>query len=174
MIRKRKINDVVVGEDDVEEWWNWMRRRRYELVDGSLTEHRNGVELIEVLEKNDEKEVNKFSRMRWYLKGVCGDDALVDYHFFPSYLSGSAYVLSKHAAIQLSAISSKYPPFLFEDVHVTGILAHKTKTKLVHSDLFKIHKEEEFKVCSNQISCHYVTKIGMYRIWRSYMASKCF
>lgn len=86
---------------------------------------------------------------------------------YPTYLSGSAYVLPYSLLEPIILESQLVDPFWLEDIYVTGMLAANTKTALVHNSKFEFKKRKlgpcRFK---HLISAHEMTPEDLIYIWR--------
>ena len=180
LIVGRRLKDALISTEGISKWLEWLKNWKggsFFDVAGALKEfhdYNNKINSDESAELKVAKPQETAVLTSGMMKSLYGNDAVVDNRSFPSYLSGSAYVLSEEAAKKLYAISSQIPSFVFEDIYFTGILAQKTKTNVIDSDFFKILHGESFDVCSSQVSSHYVTTTRMYELWKEYTASKCF
>ena len=56
--------------------------------------------------------------------------------YYPDYLSGPSYIISRNASLKLLDIAQREPLVPVEDAFITGICRLKTDVKLVHSSQF--------------------------------------
>lgn len=82
-------------------------------------------------------------------------------YYYPLFVSGTSYVISKSAVELLTHQISNVAYLYLEDVFVTGLCREKTNITLVHSDKFVI-EEPEFMpdIWYNSVSVHGYSGIG--------------
>lgn len=77
--------------------------------------------------------------------------------YYPSYLSGTAYVLGEEAIPKLFQKSLTTPLFHLEDVYITGIVASRLKLKRQHHPLFFYSTTKDLCALKGMISQHKFT-----------------
>ncbi len=65
---------------------------------------------------------------KWYCP-----DYMFSRKVYPNYLSGTAYLMSRSAALTLFEAAAQVPIFHLEDIYVTGILAEQVLTITMHT-----------------------------------------
>jgi hypothetical protein len=65
---------------------------------------------------------------KWYCP-----DYMFSRKVYPNYLSGTAYLMSRSAALTLFEAAAQVPIFHLEDIYVTGILAEQVLTISLHT-----------------------------------------
>lgn len=78
--------------------------------------------------------------------------------FFPQFLSGSGYLISRNAASCLLEKSKVIPIIHLEDVYITGLCAARCHFRREHHRGFKARKlPEDYHVKTNDVVLHYMT-----------------
>ncbi|XP_060078100.1 beta-1,3-galactosyltransferase 1-like [Ylistrum balloti] len=86
---------------------------------------------------------------------------------YPPYVSGTCYVMSLQAAIDIYQVSLYTKLFWLEDIYITGICAEKAKIKLAHEpELTYIKRVASGCAFEHAITGHKVSSKDMYKIYR--------
>ena len=105
-------------------------------------------------------------------KGFIPDNQFVG-RAYPPFLSGTAYLMSRHTVVALHRAARRHRTFLLEDVFVTGILAKEAGLKPQDHPGFS-YRRRGLDLCSlrKTISNHGVTAKEMAQMWKVLERSK--
>lgn len=137
-----------------------------ELVDKILLKH-----LSQPIEQRPDLIGKKYDKVlpirrlssKWYTPKWLYED-----NYFPSYLSGPAYIIAGHAVSQMYNKSLELPILPIEDVMFTGIVANKhLNMKLLNDDRFMDDKPFSSKYCyyKDIATAHRLTTNELTTIW---------
>ncbi|XP_069119851.1 beta-1,3-galactosyltransferase 1-like [Argopecten irradians] len=85
---------------------------------------------------------------------------------YPPYVSGTCYILSRQAAIDIYHTSLYTKLFWLEDIYITGICAERAKIKLVHeSEITYMTREVSGCAFEHALTGHEVKPHEMYKIY---------
>ncbi len=100
---------------------------------------------------------------KWYMP-----DTLYRNKVYPTYLSGTAYVMSYSLVPSILQASRSETLFWLEDVYITGILAKKSNATLVDNSKYLYKKPAGMNICKfhDIISSHEMGAPDLYQLWK--------
>nr|XP_021000475.1 beta-1,3-galactosyltransferase 1 [Parasteatoda tepidariorum] len=109
---------------------------------------------------------------KWYVP-----DVVFSGRTYPSYLSGTGYVLSRDTVPILFRTALETPFFYLEDIFITGVCASRAGLNPVNHEGFKFYKRKnDYCVFKSLITAHRMTPKELVKMWqklRSPSSAKC-